>query len=321
MSQSHSSGTSTSSHSPRPVHPRAVVSGGQQNEEGNDSSSEKEAGDEPGDLPATSINLSASYLGRPTSSVSSHRYRTPIAGSHITSPPPTQGIPEIQPRPSFETPSAFAAPESSRSPGGSVLFRDSYVGQYAGPLHSGLATPSNVYPTPAQYRSHSQSVPNHFAPGRPASRITLERAVEHLQAQVAALHERIETLEASRFLSKSLTLSSPRGGSPNDGRGQLQWDFNDLGLWSLVLNPISNSVEAIRSFSHFLVRDESRTPFAIIVRRLCLDFSFLLCAVLITKHLWRESGVRRKEVRVALKMLWRALLGPKPRKVLVDKGV
>ena len=309
-SRSHSSGSSTSSYSPRT---RAVMYNRQRNEEGNDSSSEREAGDEPGDLPATNITSSTSYLGRPTSSVSSHRYRTPIAGSHMTSPPPTQGIPEIQPRPSFETPSAFAPPETSRSPGGS------YVGQYAEPLHSGLVTPLNVYPT--QYRGHSQSVPGNFAPGRPASRITLERAVEHLQAQVAALHERIETLEASRFLSKSLTQPSPRGGSPNEGRGQLQWDFNDLGLWSLILNPISNSVEKIGSFTHFLARDESRTPFAIIVRRLCLDFSFLLCAVLITKYLWKESGIRRKEVRTALKMLWRAILGPKQRKIVVDKGV
>ncbi len=288
---------------------------------GDDAPSE-EAGDEPSELPATNFNPSTSYSGRPTSSVSSYRYRTPLAGSHITSPPPTQGIPEIQPRPSFETPSAFPGPESSRSPGGSVLFQSSYVGQYGEPVHSGLITPPHAYPTSPRGRVHSQSVPGYFAPGTgPVSRLTLERAVEHLQAQVAALHERLETLEASRYLSKTLTVTSPRGGSPHNGRKFLQWDINDLGLWSVILNPISHSVDTVRGFIRFLARDENRSSYAIIVRRLCLDFSFLLCSILITRYLWRRSGGRRREVRTALKMLWGALLGTKTPRVMVDHGV
>ncbi|KAK2466443.1 hypothetical protein APHAL10511_002085 [Amanita phalloides] len=316
-SQSYSSGSSTSS--PRPT--RAAMALGRQQDDEGDAPSEEEGEDEPGELPATTFNAPTSYSGRPTSSVSSRRYRTPLAGSHITSPPPTQGIPEMQP-PSFEAPSTFAGPESSRSPGGSMLlFQGPYVSQYRGPLPPGLVTPPHASSTSPQYRVHSQSVPGYFAPGSVPVPRTLERAVEHLQAQVAALHERIETLEASsRYLSKSLTVPS-RGGSPNDGRNSLNWDMNDLGLWSLILNPISHSLDSIRGFTHFLAKDETRTSFAIVVRRLCLDFSFLLCAILITKYLWRKSGVRRREVRIALRMLWRALLGTKTPRVMVDHGV
>jgi hypothetical protein len=273
--------------------------------------------DEPGELPVANINPPASHLGRPTSSMSSNRYRTPLAGSHFTSPPPSQSVPDMQPRPSFETPSAFADPESSRSPAGSALFQSSYVGQYEEPLRSGLVTPPPMTFPPTQYRGNTQP-----PLGRPASRITLERAVEHLQAQMAALQERLENLEASyRYLPKLFTVPASRGGSPHARREPCRWDFNDLGLWSLVLNPLSNSIEIIRGFAHLLARDENRSPAAVIIRRLCLDFSFLLCAIAITRYLWRESGVRRREVRAALKMLWSALLGSKPRKVMVDEGV
>lgn len=182
-------------------------------------------------------------------------------------------------------------------------------------------TPPFAYPTSPRSRGHSHSAPGFFAPGTiPASRLTLERAVEHLQAQVAALHERLETLEASRYLSKTLTAPSPRGGSPHNIEKFLQWDVNDLGLWSLILNPISNSIDTFRGIRRFLARDENRSSYAIIVRRLCLDFSFLLCTVLITRYIWRESGARRREVRTALKMLWRALLGTKTQKVMIDQG-
>ncbi|KAF8640065.1 hypothetical protein AX17_001306 [Amanita inopinata Kibby_2008] len=322
-SNSDSSGSSASHEPPRAPYHRVTIPGQQHRPEGNESfSSEGETQDEPGELPVANVNPSLSQLGRPASSMSSHRYRTPLAGSHITSPPLAHGIPEMQPRPSFETPSAFAGPEPSRTIATSALFQSSYVSQFMEPSHSGLETPPNTYPMPSQYRGHSQPILGQYGPGRPASRLTLERAVENMQAQIAALSERIETLEASsRYLSRSLALPSSRGVSPNDGRGRPHWDLNDLGLWSIILNPISNSIDVIRDFARFLARDESRSPFAIIVRRLCLDFSFLLCAIAITRYLWRESGVRRREVRTALKMLWRAMLGTKAPRVMVDEGV
>ncbi|KIL68242.1 hypothetical protein M378DRAFT_72566 [Amanita muscaria Koide BX008] len=315
-SDSNSSGTSVSTGSPRSQYSRETLLNRQDADNENDL--EEERG-EPGDLPNTNTMPSVSHLGRPTSSMSSNRYRTPLAGSHITSPPPSQSIPNLQPRPSFETPSAFADPRYSRSPPGSTLFQSSYTGQYEEPIHSGLITPPITTYPPPQHRENPQLLPR-LRGGQQVSRITLERAVEHLQTQVAALQERLETLEASRYLSKSLTLPASRGSSPNGGRG-LQWDINDLGLWSVVLNPLINSIDTVRSMARFLARDENRSPLAAILRRLCLDFSFLLCAIAITRFVWKGSSARRREVRVALKILWRALLGTKPQNVLVGEGV
>ncbi|PFH52618.1 hypothetical protein AMATHDRAFT_139661 [Amanita thiersii Skay4041] len=320
-SRSDSSGSSASNEALHPPYPRTMMSRQQAEQEHEIPSSEEEREEEPGELPPAA-NIPLSHLGRPSSSMSSHRYRTPLAGSHITSPPLPLGIPEMQPRPSFETLSAFPGPESSRTPGASALFQSSYIGQLSDPSRSGLLSPPAVYPTQPHFRAHSQSVPGHLGPGRPPSRLTLERAVESMQAHIAALTERIETLEASsRYLSRSLAPPSSRGTSPNNGRARPQWDINDLGLWSIVLNPVSNTVDAIRNAIRFLARDEARSPFAVVVRRLCLDFSFLLCAVVITRFLWRESGSRRKEVRAALKMLWRAVLGTRQRRIMVDEGV
>jgi len=59
----------------------------------------------------------------------------------------------------------------------------------------------------------------------------------------------------------------------------------------------------------------------IIIRRLCLDVSFLVCVVALIGALWRKSGVRRREVKAALVVLWRAIVGSKPQRSLVDQGV
>lgn len=47
----------------------------------------------------------------------------------------------------------------------------------------------------------------------------------------------------------------------------------------------------------------------IIIRRLCLDVSFLLCVIAVVGAIWRKSGNRRREVRAALVVLWRAVVG------------
>jgi hypothetical protein len=46
-----------------------------------------------------------------------------------------------------------------------------------------------------------------------------------------------------------------------------------------------------------------------IVRRLIFDVSFLVCVVAVIGAVWRRSGVRRREVKAALVVLWRALIG------------
>lgn len=95
-----------------------------------------------------------------------------------------------------------------------------------------------------------------------------------------------------------------------------------MGMWSLVLNPASRGLDRLRELVAFFVRNEHRSPSLIIVRRLCLDVSFLLFVLGSIRVLWKKSGVRRREVYVALVVLWRAILGSsKPSRVMVDRGV
>ncbi|KAJ7499220.1 hypothetical protein FB451DRAFT_1204677 [Mycena latifolia] len=274
-----------------------------------------------------------SQINRPPSSVSSNRYRTPMAGSLATSPPPVlHRVPETQPMPGFETPSAFGEPSTPSSffPPGS-----SYVGQFSESSRAELTSPPNIYPAHPQYRGQVQPLPPrpYGVPSRPVSRPTLEHAIENVQAHLAALSERIESLESiSGRLSRSRISVSPRvagspswgagRGSPAYGRDTHEWDLDDLGMWSLVANPISRGIEALREAATFFTRDENRSPTMIIVRRLCLDVSFLLCVLAVIRTLWRKSGVRRREVNAALVVLWRAILGTKkaPR-TMVDRGV
>jgi hypothetical protein len=266
-----------------------------------------------------------SQTNRPQSSLSTHRYRTPMTGSLAMSPPPTHAIPATQPLPVFETPSAFAEPSPASSP--SYPATSSYIGQFSESSRAEMVTPTHLYPAHPHYRGPQQLLPMQYGPLRPASRPTLERAVENVQVHLAALTERLESLETLTTLSRShisltpRTTGSPgRRGSPNGGRGP-HWDLDDLGMWSIVINPLSRGLDLLREFATFFARNENRSPTSIILRRLCLDVSFLLCVFGVVSALWRKSGVRRREVRAALVVLWRAILGTKPQRSLVDRGV
>jgi len=92
-------------------------------------------------------------------------------------------------------------------------------------------------------------------------------------------------------------------------------------MWSFVVNPVSRGIEALREAATFFARDEHRSPTLIVVRRLCLDVSFLLCVLAVIRAIWRKSGVRRREVNAALIVLARAILGTKKARVMVDRGV
>lgn len=248
-----------------------------------------------------------------------------MAASLAMSPPPAHRVPPTQPLPNFETPSAFAEP----SPPSSMSYpptTSSYVAQFSASSRGEMATPTHLYPRHHQYRGQSPSHPVQYGPIRPASRLTLEHAVENVQAHLAALTERLETLETLTNVSQSHVSHTPRGigspgrrGSPSDGRNPY-WDIDDLGLWSFVLNPLSRGLDVLRDLSTFFARNENRSPTSIIVRRLCLDVSFLVCVFAVVRALWRKSGVRRREVRAALVMLWQAILGTKPR-MMIDQGV
>jgi hypothetical protein len=282
------------------------------------STSEDETDDEAHELP---LMPESHPQMRPQSSLSSHRYRTPMAGSSVMSPPPLHmTVPATQPMPGFETPSAFAGPSSNVIP---PLYpaATSYPGKSSGIEIA--SSPGHPYSYP-QYRGQ-----NH-GPIRPASRLSLEHAIENVQAHLAALSERLESLEGLVVQPLRSHASLSGGVSPNWGgvagrgspadRDRPEWDIDELGMWSLLLSPLSRGVDGLRTFSAFFARNENRSPTLIIVRRLCLDVSFLLCVLAVIRILWRRSGVRRKEVRAALVVLWRAILGSKER-TLVNRGV
>jgi hypothetical protein len=191
-----------------------------------------------------------------------------------------------------------------------------------------METPTRLFPAHHQYRGQTPSRPGQYGPIRPASRLALEHAVENVQAHMAALAERLESLETLMNLSRSHVSHSPRAigspsgrglGSPNSRRSP-HWDIDDLGLWSLVLNPLSRGLDALRELASFFAQNENQSPTSIIVRRLCLDVSFLVTVVAVIRTLWRRSGARRRDVRAALVVLWRAILGTKPRS-MIDQGV
>jgi hypothetical protein len=110
-------------------------------------------------------------------------------------------------------------------------------------------------------------------------------------------------------------------GSPYDGNGEPFWDIDDLGMWTIILNPLSRGLEKLRVMSAFFARNKNRSPSMVILRRLCLDVSFFLCVVAIIRALWRKSGVRRREVKSALMVLGKAILGVKPQQPHVDRSI
>ncbi|OBZ76443.1 hypothetical protein A0H81_03813 [Grifola frondosa] len=109
-------------------------------------------------------------------------------------------------------------------------------------------------------------------------------------------------------------------GSPSDGRGEIaRWDLDDMGMWSLVLNPLARAIATFRQLMGFLAHNENRSPTLIVVRRLFLDISFILCLLSVVKMAWRRSGMRRKEVLSALRVLWNAVLGHKRPRIMIDR--
>ncbi|KAG2148123.1 ACBP-domain-containing protein [Suillus clintonianus] len=274
--------------------------------EGSGSSSEDgESGDEAHDLPPLREPV---QQPRPLSSMSS-RYRTPVTGPLAMSPPLAglANAPPMQPMPTYQTQSAFA-------------------GQSA-PIAS-----SSVYPPPGQYSGTYQSpefVPRiqsalsirggrpygTEAPIRTPSRLPLEQAVENVQTHLAALTERLDMLESQvvhpQRSTVSLPLRSSSGrGSPTDNRPEaLEWDLDDMGMWSLVLKPSSRVMVSLKQLLIFFARSENRSPVLTIVRRLFLDISFSLAVLGLLRLTWKKTTTRRREVNAALILLWAALSG------------
>jgi len=239
--------------------------------------------DETDDEPPNELPAQIQY-NRPQSSLSSRRYRTPTAGS-MASPPPI-GLHASQQPIGYEIPSAFTEPQSASHLPSSYLAQ----GTYAGPFSHNLTLSPHPYPTPPEFRGQPQQISGRSfgVPARPGSRPTLEHAIENVQAHLAALTERLELLESvsehphRSNISLPTGITSPRyrrpGGSPTDRRGDYEWDLNDLGMWSLVLSPVTRVGGTVRQLAKFFATSE-HSPTLIVVRRLCLDMSFLFCVL------------------------------------------
>ncbi|KAH0840100.1 hypothetical protein J3R83DRAFT_1070 [Lanmaoa asiatica] len=175
-----------------------------------ESSDEGEAGDESRDLPAV---RDVSQQQRPLSSVSfSSRYKTPVTGSFsLSSPPPRRtSVPPIQPLPNFETPSAFADPHTTTP----ITTSSAYNPPFTAPLSSRDLAPQ-IQSAEHTYRSlpitsrHGTMIGAHPRPPSRAVSVSLEHAMENMQAHLVALTERIDTLE-----SAFATHSNPQAQSP-----------------------------------------------------------------------------------------------------------
>ena len=153
-------------------------------------------------------------------------------------------------------------------------------------------------------RPHSLSVAG--SPHRPPLRIALERAIEAIQTQLGALSERIELIE----LQSSGTRQTA---SPRDCQGPLvllvdpataflgtstKWD------WAIVFKGMARVLASLRQLAVFLSDSEGRSPTFVVVRRLLLDISSILCALALAKTIWKRIGVRRRRVNAAIRALW-----------------
>ncbi|KAI6004027.1 ACBP-domain-containing protein [Pisolithus albus] len=307
---SDSSGSTASAESPRlpPVFVSRLsgIPGGlpQTDDDAEGTSDGDELGDGPQELPSL-----RELPGRPLSSISS-RYRTPLTSTLTTSPPPRRSsVPAMQPLPLYETRSAFGDSHS-----GSIMSAKL-------PRSSHELSPQ-MHPVSAHYKDQPllplPSLHNVDSQPRLPSRtqMSLEGAVENVQAHVAALTERLDSIEASitrplRNSSSMLpSLSISGSGSPTRQQVQhLEWDVEDMGLWAYVLRPTLRGVQVFQRLVNFLLHSENQSPVLAILRRLCLDISFTLTVLGLLKLAWRKSRARRREISVALGILWAALLG------------
>lgn len=251
-------------------------------------------------------------------------------GSVLTSPPPSNysvhsvhnlhRVPSQQPMPVYETQSAFddAATLEDNFNVATTSYpvhlvhssRNSDMGyEHGGQDHRMTSDPI--------YRRPGSTV--HSAPTqgqrRPGSRQTLERAVEDVQSHLAALSERLETLEITRSSVRPRAANSSRdSNSPNrfgssSSTAALVFDLDDMGLWSLILQPLARLLTSVRGVAAFLAVNETRSPTFVVIRRLFLDLSFVLAILAIAKVGWKRTGLRRKNIYVALGVLWKAVIG------------
>jgi hypothetical protein len=257
-------------------------------------------------------------IKRPQSSHSSHRYRTPGTSSALLSTP---AVPASQPQ-GLETQSAFGGPASTSS-----SFLQPNVEQA---LPRDVASPPSqfVYRRPPSVRPHSLSAVGHYH--RPPSQLALEQTIESIQTQLAALSERIGIVESHSFVTQTFASSPgpsgssptfPGRGSPHGARNIVPRDLDEMGLWAIVFKGLARVLRTLRQLAIFLTNTEGRSPTFVVLRRLFLDLSFILCTLALIKMVWRRTVVRRREVSGAIRALWWAIVGKTQARSLADRGV
>lgn len=300
-----------------------------ESDEEDSSSSEEEEAAHVAPLPQMTVHGDATHRRSASSHSTHHNYRTPVGGSLVMTPAQIPPIPVSQPQ-GFETPSAFAGPSSTVGPPSSISGSAYGAPPPMSPPYAsvqGYRRPPSAPGGGLSVRSHP--LDNAFV--RPHSTMALERAVEGVQAHLAALSERLDALEAHALRSSGGMISPRVGGSGPlaSGRGSPYARRNgngldDLGLWSYVARLLLGCIRSARSTFAYVLSSEGRSPALIIVRRLFLDLSFILAVLALVRAGWRKSGVRRREIARALKVLWRAVVGEQarvPARALISRGV
>ena len=299
----------------------------------------------------TQVVTAISEVQRPHSSMSSQmRYRTPLAGSTITGGPPggeqqmlghftSTVTPAMQPLPEYAMPSAFASSESVSYPTSNVTYPRSAPHSPQLPYNSVpfVGTPSfqRGFAPGRTPQTARPPMPTSTAPQASSSSLSgsnrppLERAVENMQALIAALHERMEALERYAAVGRgrgsvsSFSLHDSRrwsghispSGRPHSG----EWDPSNMGFWSLLAQPLARLQHNLQYFVVFLTSPDAKTmgPVLMIVRRLLLDASFVLFVAWVLRFGWRRTRDWRKDIHEA----WKHVRTRKGKRVLVDKGV
>lgn len=260
---------------------------------------------------------------------SQHRYRTPVARSNaafspVRSPntqgplPVVSGVPLTQPQPRYAAPSAFAPLSQQVS---ALEFSPQPVPTLRPPYHP-LMPPEAMAPYQG-HRSASYAGSVH-SPAHTTS-MGLERAIVDIQASLAALRERMETMEQGGSFNSSYSShrqSSPPRHSPLHPTLPFNIDPRSFGAWSVVLTPLARSVTSTRR----MIEVVRRNPTFTIIRRLMLDISFLIALVALIRACWRRFGGRRHEALRVLGGLWIALVNGgqmpvKRERILVDRGI
>ncbi|KAH7103001.1 ACBP-domain-containing protein [Auriculariales sp. MPI-PUGE-AT-0066] len=266
------------------------------------------------------------------------------------------GIPEAQPVPRYATQSTFSPVPESPVPSGSIpssAYPSTTSAGGASYHHhhsSGAPTPTSYGPSgnfsPGAHGtvSHLSQLSHYVSPPHQplipvhadaASRYySLETAIQKCQASLAALHERLDILETNgsgtlsrrsnplfRTRNSGLDASGHGQGGPDEGADSesWHWDAQRYGAWALMLDPLTRGFRALRKM------DDPRQagPVLLVLRRLMLDASFVLCLLWGLRMLWRRSGVRARAgqlVNIARWLIYLLVGGERPNRVMVDRG-